>query len=80
MLHQFSRIIRICVVGRDDIMTQLLLGENIIGWVLGFLGPGRRERHKGKTSRLQKLNLYIRLKIRKRFHFIYILLVNNMYI
>ena len=47
-------------------MTQLLLGENIIGWVLGFLGPGRRERQwaqrKNKSTTKAKLN--IRLKIR----------------
>ena len=63
-------------------MTQLLLGENIIGLVLGFLGPGRRERQwaqrKNKSTTKAKLN--IRLKIRKGFHFLYILLVNNLYI
>lgn len=63
-------------------MTQLLLGENIIGWVLSFLGPERRERQRvqRKNKSTTRAKLYIRLKIRKGFYFLYILLVNNLYI
>ena len=76
MLHQFSRIIRICVVGRDDIMTQLLLGENIIGWVLGFLGPGRRERQRvqRKNKSTTKAKFIYKIENKKKISFyIYII-------